>query len=75
MNEVTQEELERRFGIRSKPEVTVLHREKVFEVHKQFRALAGFVCRQTEVSREQALALTKLEEALVWTLTSIERDR
>lgn len=75
MPEVTQEELERRFGLRSKPEVTPIHRDKVISIHKQFRTLAGFICQQTNPSREQSLALTKLEESLVWTLTLVERDR
>lgn len=38
------------------------------------KALAGFILDNTPVSREQSLALTNLEQAVMWANASIARN-
>lgn len=43
-------------------------------LRSQARALAESICRLTPSSREQSLALTKLEEAIFWANAAIARN-
>lgn len=43
------------------------------EIREEMRSLAQFILENTPESREQSLALTKLEEANFWTNAAIAR--
>ena len=43
-------------------------------IRARFRSLALFICTMTPRSREQSLAITKLEEAMMWTNAGMARN-
>lgn len=53
----------------SSPEVG----ERYAEIRAQLKQSAIFICESTPVSREQSLALTKLEEAMFWANAAVAR--
>lgn len=49
-------------------------RERYEAVRENFKSFAYYICSKTPPSREQSLALTKLEEAMFWTNAGIARN-
>jgi len=48
--------------------------ERYEEIRDRARALAAHIARGTPESREQSLALTKIEEAVFWANAAIARN-
>lgn len=48
--------------------------ERYAEIRAQLRQSAIFICESTPVSREQSIALTKLEEAMFWANAAVARN-
>ena len=65
------DELQRRFTYHP-PKDTQLDRYRL--IRREARELAMRIINQTPVSREQSLAITKLEEAVFWANAAIARN-
>lgn len=48
--------------------------DRYVEIRARARLLAEFICEYTPASREQSLAVTKLEEAVFWANAAIARN-
>jgi hypothetical protein len=71
---MSEKELEARFGCRVK-DLSVESVKALGEVALAYREMAKTLLRYTHVSREQSLALTKLEESMLWSTEAIIRER
>lgn len=71
ISDATKEELDKRFTYHA-PKVG--HPNRYTFLRKEARKLAMNIIKQTPVSREQSIALTKLEEAIMWANAAIARN-
>ena len=69
--ELTNKEIDRRFGCRVLSEEANTHCIKIQEAGKRMAKLINKSCPD---SREKSLAFTKIEEAVMWALASIVSD-
>lgn len=77
MIRVTEEELEKRFTYHEpsgNQRAGLTQTERYEVLRSQARTLAGKIVDYAPLSREQSLALTKLEEAVMWANAAIARN-
>lgn len=67
------EDLERRFGW-IHPEMLDAAGERLDAVRERCAGVAEYLVRSAPPGRELSLALTSLEETMMWTLAAIARD-
>ena len=77
MMRISEDELDKRFTYHApsdnkRADLTQVDRYKALRAHA--RILAGKIVDYAPVSREQSLALTKLEEAVMWANAAIARN-
>lgn len=71
IDDATAADLRRRF---TGHEITEDQRPRTLALQAEHHALATTVCECAPPSRERSLALTKLEEALVWAMLAIVHE-
>lgn len=71
INEEQQKRLDNNFKYHSPKGDQV---ERYPHIRKEAKTLAETICRTTPPSREQSLALTKLEEVVMWANAGIARN-
>ena len=54
--------------------VTEEQENKIFDARLEFSKAFNFIEKRCKESRETSLAITKLEEALFWTIKGISRE-
>ena len=70
---LSDDDLELRYNKPVKPAVGEVRKNTITHLHKRVKELAKEIVMNTESSREQSLALTHLDEVLMWTLNSLNK--
>lgn len=65
-------DLDKRFTYH--PPIDTLKAKTYVELRGMARELAAYICSTQEQSRERSLAITKLEEAIMWANAGIARN-